>query len=78
MSNIPHAPWLTGCWCFDCNDAPELGLSNPTMFTMYLCPQCGNKRCPCASNHSNACTGSNDVGQPGSIYGGRGNESEDT
>lgn len=35
---------------------------------MILCPVCGNKRCPKASDHTNACTGSNDPGQPGSIY----------
>ena len=33
-----------------------------------VCPACGNKRCPRASNHDLACTGSNDVGQPGSDY----------
>ena len=31
---------------------------------MLLCPTCGNKRCPHAHDHRNACTGSNDVGQP--------------
>lgn len=36
--------------------------------TYVLCPTCGNKRCPKASNHENACTGSNEPGQPGSIY----------
>ena len=35
---------------------------------MILCPQCGNKRCPHASDHDLACTGSNDSGQPGSVY----------
>lgn len=35
---------------------------------MILCPVCGNKRCPKASDHELACTGSNDAGQPGSIY----------
>jgi hypothetical protein len=33
---------------------------------MVLCPVCGNKRCPRASNHVYACTGSNEVGQVGS------------
>jgi hypothetical protein len=32
---------------------------------MVLCPVCGNKRCPRASNHIYACTGSNEVGQVG-------------
>lgn len=35
---------------------------------MILCPVCGNKRCPHASDHELACTGSNEPGQPGSIY----------
>lgn len=36
---------------------------------MILCPECGNKRCPHATDHRNACTGSNEPGQPGSAYG---------
>lgn len=35
---------------------------------MILCPECSNKRCPKASDHHLACTGSNEPGQPGSIY----------
>lgn len=35
---------------------------------MILCPKCGNKRCPRASNHRLECTGSNAPGQPGSVY----------
>lgn len=35
---------------------------------MVLCPVCGNKRCPKASDHDLPCTGSNEPGQPGSIY----------
>lgn len=37
---------------------------------MIVCPECGNKRCPKASDHTLACTGSNEPGQPGSVYGG--------
>ncbi|MFO4449460.1 DUF551 domain-containing protein [Klebsiella quasipneumoniae subsp. quasipneumoniae] len=33
-----------------------------------VCPDCGNKRCPRANNHRNACTGSNEPGQEGSAY----------
>ena len=36
--------------------------------TMILCPKCGNKRCPLASDHELKCTDSNAVGQAGSIY----------
>ena len=35
---------------------------------MILCPLCGNKRCPHASDHGQRCTGSTEPGQPGSIY----------
>jgi hypothetical protein len=35
-----------------------------------VCAECGNKRCPRATDHKWPCTGSNDPGQPGSIYGG--------
>ena len=30
---------------------------------MILCPKCGNKRCPRADSHANACTNSNEPGQ---------------
>lgn len=43
------------------------GSDNP-LTMMLLCPQCGNKRCPKASDCSLACTGSNEPGQPGSVY----------
>lgn len=35
---------------------------------MILCPICGNKRCPHATDHRLVCTNSNDVGQSGSEY----------
>lgn len=35
---------------------------------MILCSKCGNKRCPHATDHRNACTGSNEPGQAGSAY----------
>lgn len=35
---------------------------------MQLCPECGNKRCPKATDHRIACTGSNEPGQHGSRY----------
>jgi hypothetical protein len=38
-------------------------------FPMYLCPECGNKRCPKATWHEMACTHSNEPGQLGSFYG---------
>lgn len=41
-----------------------------SLVLMILCPTCGNKRCPHATDHRHACTGSNEPGQPGSWYGG--------
>lgn len=35
---------------------------------MMCCSECGNKRCPKAAWHGNACTNSNEPGQPGSTY----------
>lgn len=35
---------------------------------MILCQTCGNKRCPHATDHRHACTGSNEPGQAGSAY----------
>jgi hypothetical protein len=35
---------------------------------MFLCPTCGNKRCPKATDHRLACTNSNEPNQEGSDY----------
>ena len=40
----------------------------PFLIKMILCPVCGNKRCPKASDHRLDCTGSNEPGQAGSVY----------
>ncbi len=58
------------CYCYNCNkDYTEPGQHFPyVMSRMILCPTCGNKRCPHATDHSLACTNSNDPGQPGSRY----------
>lgn len=60
------------CECHRCikeNDLRDATGRLPLSLTkMILCPQCGNKRCPKASDHRLACTGSNDSGQPGSVY----------
>jgi hypothetical protein len=51
------------CWCHKCNlDAW------PFTLKMIVCPDCGNKRCPRANDHRNACTDSNAPNQPGSAY----------
>ena len=33
-----------------------------------VCPTCGNKRCPHATDRKYACTGSNEPGQRGSAF----------
>jgi len=38
------------------------------MTQMVVCETCGNKRCPHANDHANACTNSNAPGQVGSAY----------
>ena len=43
-------------------------IEHPFMRTMKLCPLCGNKRCPKATDIALDCTNSNEPGQPGSIY----------
>lgn len=50
------------CWCETCR---PVTLSD---MRMVLCPDCGNKRCPRATNHRNLCTNSNEAGQPGSSW----------
>lgn len=50
------------CWCATCRP------NTPADMRMILCPDCGNKRCPRATNHLYACTNSNESGQPGSNY----------
>lgn len=64
---------LPYCECHACIAEKDLkgpgGLFPLSSSKMILCPTCSNKRCPHASNHRLACTGSNEPGQPGSIYG---------
>lgn len=52
----------TKCWCRTCRPV-TLG-----DMRFVVCPDCGNKRCHKANDHRNACTGSNEPGQPGSTY----------
>lgn len=57
---------LKTCWCYQCLDEPSMGPLSPALQRMIVCPQCGNKRCPRAASHDNACSGSNDPGLDGS------------
>ena len=59
---------MTSCGCFTCLDKPDAGWRNPILVRFIVCPKCGNKRCPRATNHEHACTKSNEPGQSGSRY----------
>ena len=58
--------------CFRC--AQEWDLTHPdevfplAATRMWVCPVCGNKRCPKATDHRLECTSSNEPGQSGSRY----------
>ena len=64
------------CECIKCVDARQtealvlgdLDAWARMVIMMSLCPVCGNKRCPKASNHELECTGSNEPGQEWSVY----------
>lgn len=64
----------SACECYQCILDNKLGQHIGDVFLplsvtkMILCPVCGNKRCPKATNHRHECTGSNEVNQPGSRY----------
>jgi len=60
------------CECWQCvidNDIRESLSQFPLYLTrVIVCTECGNKRCPHATNHRFKCTDSNEPGQPGSRY----------
>jgi len=58
------------CECHRCIEEKGLkfGPLPLSSVKIILCPTCGNKRCPKASDHRNECSGSNEPGQPGSAY----------
>lgn len=56
-------PNLSDHCCWACVEK-----SNGPLHMMIVCPKCGFKRCPKASDHTLECTGKNDAGQPGSVY----------
>ncbi|HID3844281.1 hypothetical protein VSS26_15025 [Klebsiella pneumoniae] len=59
---IPVSEQKPDCWCITCRPVTL----NDMRFV--VCPDCGNKRCPRANDHRNACSGSNEPGQEGSGY----------
>ena len=54
--------------CHKCYKGREIAPGMLILDRMLVCPECGNKRCPKASDHAFDCTNSNDPGQPGSVY----------
>jgi len=77
LSQVGFRFWVrsAGEQCFGCitceaEDRADFNrlTGEMTFGGMIVCPDCGCKRCPKATQHDNACTGSNDPGQAGSIY----------
>lgn len=56
------------CYCYNCNIGRLVNGIPYVLTRMIVCPTCGNKRCPHATDHMLACTNSNDPGQTGSRY----------
>lgn len=78
MIKFPNQDGL--CGCMKCHEArmQKLRAENKISFFdslpgpqapgwRYACEICGNKRCPHHSDHTLACTNSNEPGQPGSL-----------
>lgn len=65
--SLPSPP---ACICHACIKANDIRVNGLllSMTRMIVCPICGNKRCPHASDHRLSCTNSNEPGQAGSIY----------
>lgn len=61
-----------GCWCRRCDNASKASLGALARLQkgarFIVCPDCGNKRCPKATDHTLACTNSNEPGQAGSVF----------
>lgn len=57
--------------CHDCLAVEQTTKFERMFRHMILCPGCGNKRCPKATNCALACTDSNEPEQAGSVYGDR-------
>lgn len=56
------------CWKCLSGERDEATGMPLTAMRFIVCPLCGNKRCPKASDHTLSCTGSNAPGQAGSVY----------
>ena len=65
----PEPAYLDGCGCRRCDTARKKAANIPIRTARFIvCETCGHKRCPHATDHRHACTGSNEPGQPGSDY----------
>lgn len=73
MSEARDERGTPDCWRCAAELADTLSDPIEQMLTvggrMFLCPTCGNKRCPKATDHRLDCTDSNEPGQAGSRYG---------
>jgi glycerol-3-phosphate cytidylyltransferase len=70
-TSLPAVPADVGaCGCYKCSEQQidPITLLPRTMTTFIVCPNCGNKRCPRATDHTLECTNSNEPGQQGSRY----------
>lgn len=58
------------CWCYNCLSEQNIMFHGMPIISQFMivCPICGNKRCPKATDHRNECTHSNEPGQKGSRY----------
>ncbi len=72
MKRIIKPDWYDPGYNAETDGGPQCGChkcsSIERRMIMILCPLCGNKRCPHATDHNLACTDSNQPGQKGSIY----------
>lgn len=71
MASFPLISGEKQICCLTCEDSLTKDLDPlEKLFArrFVVCSDCGNKRCPKATNHTLTCTGSNDPGQVGSIY----------
>jgi hypothetical protein len=59
------ADMMDKCICETCM---PFDIAKPETLRFIVCAICGNKRCPHATDHRNACTNSNDPGQKGSSW----------
>lgn len=75
IENAYVEPPSATCGCYRCTEeeqdrqiASGADMITALMSRPILCDVCGSKRCPHATDHRLACTGSNEPGQPGSRF----------